>query len=179
MPLVAQWIGDLLKFAFYGLLAGLFIWWLIFHWRTVLDWIASLVNGWHNLWGLRRPKDVSLEEYRARPKHKRFADFSDPFASGVAGRYPIVELVRYTFEALEAWARDNGLPREPDQTAHEFARQIAMQIEPLAAPARTLADLYSRAAYAPKTLPASTADDLHEFWQLLLRVEASRFAAPV
>lgn len=177
--LAAQWVGDLLKFAFYGLLAGLFIWWLIFHWRTVLDWIASLVNGWQNLWGLRRPKDVSLEEYRARPKHKRFADFSDPFASGVAGRYPIVELVRYTFEALEAWARDNGLPREPDQTAHEFARQIAMQIEPLAAPARTLADLYSRAAYAPKTLPASTADDLHEFWQLLLRVEASRFAAPV
>ncbi len=177
-PLLAQWIGDLLKYAFYGLLAGLFIWWLIFHWRALVDWLASLVNGWQNLWGFRRAKEVSLEEFRARPNHKHFADFSDPFASGIAGRYPPIELVRYTFEALEAWARDNGLPRQPNQTAHEFAHQIAMNVEPLAGPSRTLADLYSRAAYAPKTLPASTFDDLREFWQRLLRVDASHLAAP-
>ena len=98
---------------------------------------------------------------------RRFADFRDPFAEGVAGRYRPEELVRYTFEALEAWARDHGHPREPEQTPHEFTRRLAAQVSPLADDAARLADLYCQAAYASGTLPAGQVARLSELWQHL------------
>ena len=63
-----------------------------------------------------RRRKSSRKKRARQPMWRRFADFSDPFAAGTAGRYPPEELVRYTFEALEAWARDNGQPRLPEQT---------------------------------------------------------------
>ena len=46
-----------------------------------------------------------------------------------------------------------------------------MNVEPLAASTRTLAELYSWAADSPRTLPRASADRLREFWQTLLRVD--------
>ena len=93
-------------------------------------------------------------------RQKSFLEFTNPFASGDAGRYAPEELVRYSFEALEAWARDNGWPRTTDQTAFEFARQMGSKFEPLAAPARRLAELYSSAAYSAGRLPSSSVEPL-------------------
>ena len=59
------------------------------------------------------------------------------------------QLVRYLFAALEAWARENGCPREPKETPHEFARAVAGRERALLPGATCLADLYCEAAYAP------------------------------
>ena len=128
----------------------------------------ALLTGWRDFWGLFGRRKTRRSIATAKPiRHKTFLDFTDPFAAGVAGKYSPEELVRYTFEAFEAWARDNGFPRGADQTAHEFARQVASRAEHLAMPARKLAELYSIAAYAPGTLPPSSAEHLRAFWQAL------------
>ena len=59
---------------------------------------------------------------QARRRERTFAEFRDPFATGDFRRLPPEELVRYTFEAFEAWARDAGHPRSPDQTPTELVR---------------------------------------------------------
>jgi len=175
-----SWYVGIIKWAFYGVIAAIVVAWLIFHWRTVVEWLQSLLNGWRDLWGLlfgrRKEERESGALVESRPL-RSFSEFSDPFAQGVAATWQPAEVVRYSFEALEAWGHDNGWPREPDQTAHDFASKIAMNVEPLAGPARTLAELYSWAAYSPRTLPRASAERLREFWQTLLRVDRKVKAA--
>ncbi|MFO0926477.1 MAG: hypothetical protein U0736_05485 [Gemmataceae bacterium] len=40
-----------------------------------------------------------------------FEAYSNPFADGRAARMTSRRLVRYTYAAVEAWARDRDLPR--------------------------------------------------------------------
>jgi hypothetical protein len=130
------------------------------------QWLA---NFWRHLFGAA-VADAGTDEGQADSRKaslRRFADFRDPFAAGIAGRYRPEDLVRYTFEALEAWARDHGHPREPEQTPHEFTRRLAAQVSLLADDAGRLADLYCQVAYAPGTLPADSVAGLSHLWQTL------------
>jgi hypothetical protein len=96
-----------------------------------------------------------------------FTSFSNPFADGTAnGRSP-EELVRYSFEALEAWAGDRDVPRRPDETALEFASRLGQDFAWLREDARKLALLVARLVYASGNLPANTRDVLDQFWDRL------------
>ena len=90
-----------------------------------------------------------------------------PFLTGAADRYSADELVSYSFQALEAWARERGWPREPDQTPHEFAQQLGTHAGSLSKDVRRLADLYCRVAYAPGTLPPKSVAPLRDLWHHL------------
>jgi len=128
-------------------------------------WLADF---WRHLFGASAHGNGADEDQADTGKaRRRFADFHDPFAAGIAGRYRPEELVRYTFEALEAWARDHGHPREPEQTPHEFTRQLGGQVSLLADDAGRLADLYCQVAYAPGTLPTAQVAGLSQLWQKL------------
>src|SRR5262249_42302691 len=133
-----------------------------------LAWLQALLTGWRDLWGLfgrRDPKEKVVSQ--PKPPRKSFYDFTDPFASGTAGQYPPAELIRYTFQAFEAWAHDQGWPRDADQPANEFARRVGAKVADVAGPARALAELYSRAAYATGTLPAASAQHLQAMWEAM------------
>lgn len=137
------------------------------------DFAQWLQDFWHNLFGGKRRR-VGLVAEEATAKQApppRFADFTDPFAAGLAARYSPEELVRYTFEALEAWARDQGYPRQPEQTPHEFTRRVGSRVAALAGDAGRLAELYCQVAYAPGTLPTASVVRLSQLWQNM-RVEA-------
>jgi DMSO/TMAO reductase YedYZ molybdopterin-dependent catalytic subunit len=137
--------------------------------------LRRFLEAWRGFWSWlfggrrkKRPGAASAEEPQAPgPAARRFADFVDPFAAGTADRYPPDELVRYSFEALEAWARDNGLPREPDQTPYEFSQRIGGRVESLAGDVRTLSDLYYQAAFARGSLSAAGVQPLAKFWTSL------------
>jgi hypothetical protein len=96
-----------------------------------------------------------------------FTSFSNPFADGTAsGRSP-EDLVRYSFEALEAWAGDRDVPRRPDETALEFASRLGKDFSWLREDARKLALLVARLVYASGNLPANTRAVLDQFWDRL------------
>jgi hypothetical protein len=168
------WLGMVLKWLFYAALIAAAAYWL---WRSRHDLAAALrrlLEAWRNFWswlfgGKRKEKAAAAEaqSQAALAPAQRFADFVDPFAAGTADRYRPDDLVRYSFEALEAWARENGLTREPDQTPYEFSRRVGAQLEPLSEDLRTLADLYYTAAYARGRLSAAGIRPLAKFWASL------------
>jgi hypothetical protein len=97
-----------------------------------------------------------------------FAAFPDPFATGAAARMPWPELVRYTFSALEAWAREQGCPRRADQTPQEFVLELLRARDLPGQPFKALAGWYSELAYGPRQGPrARPLAPLQELWQAL------------
>ncbi len=169
----ANTLLALFKWIIYGVLLFLAI---IAIWRNRYELLSALNNFvqwlldfWHNLFGGKgRGIDEADEaEGPKRATRRPFADFNDPFTSGMAESYSPAELVRYTFEAVEAWAWEHGQPRQADQTPHEFARCLESNFSSLGEDSRRLADLYCQAAYAPVTLPAESVARLSQLWQNL------------
>ncbi|MEX2112065.1 MAG: DUF4129 domain-containing protein [Pirellulales bacterium] len=160
-----------------GFLAGLFKWAFYaafalavcyFVWRYWEDILRAIRDFWAGLWGNKTLSNASADELEAvKIPPAPFSTYADPFAAGVAGRYPLEELVRYSFEAFEAWSREHGCERQPEQTPHELARDVARLNAPMAADARNLAELYSRAAFARGELPHNASDQLQHAWQTM------------
>ena len=99
-----SWLFDLWKWVFYGFVAIIAVVWGWRRRRELVAWLASLLTGWGDFWrklfGSKRERSAGI----ALPvQQKSFLDFINPFASGDAGRYAPEDLVRYSFEALEAW----------------------------------------------------------------------------
>ncbi|MHC4401448.1 MAG: DUF4129 domain-containing protein [Planctomycetota bacterium] len=167
------WIGTLLKWIFYVVLIGVIIFWAWRNRTQIVAWLRGWLDAWRDFWArlfggkAAADEEAASEEGPEKERRRPFSDFTDPFTHGTADRYSPDELVRYTFEAFEAWARDHGCPRQPDQTPHEFANQVGEQVGSLAEGARRLADLYCRVAYAPGTLPPRSVAPLERFWREL------------
>ncbi|MFZ1936062.1 MAG: DUF4129 domain-containing protein, partial [Thermoguttaceae bacterium] len=184
LPHVLPAFGSLLKWILYLALAVLVVWAV---WKNRAELLAALrdfrqmlADFWNRLFGgkAREAAEAVAEVAAKKRPLPRFADYNDPFAAGVAGRYRPEELVRYTFEALEAWARDTGHSRLPDQTPHEFARSLAAEALSLAADAGYLAELYCQVAYAHATPAAASVGRLSQLWQGMRAAVAPPFAAP-
>jgi hypothetical protein len=99
------------------------------------------------------------------PPPKRFDEYADPFATGLAARWSLAELVRYTFEALEARGREQNCPRGVQQTPLEYAAAVG-QVEPaFASEFRSLADLYGQLAFAGGAVSPQSKTLLQHLWQ--------------
>lgn len=160
----------LIKALFYLGLAVLAVYLVWRHWSEIKRALRTLVDGLRDFWcrwfgGPRGAESIGVSERETVEASRPFSDFADPFTSGAAARLPAAELVRYSFEALEAWARERGCPRDPQQTAHEFARQVARRDAQLSGPARQLADLYARLAYAAAAPAQASVESLRELWR--------------
>jgi hypothetical protein len=149
------------------------------------DWAKRLLAAWRNFWanlfgGAKKDAtsdEVADEPAPARKKEVPFSAFSNPFDTGSAERMPARELVRYTFEAMEAWARERDLGRREDETALEFVDRIGEEVPALEKEAQVLANLQARAEYAREKLPPNTAETVKVFWQRLERVVEAPLSA--
>ncbi len=166
-------IGTILKWIFYAVLLAAIVYWA---WRSraellgaFRDFLAGWRAFWERLFGRKAGRDETAAdaESPAAAAPRPFSAFRDPFASGMADGWSPDEVVRYTFEALEAWAREHGWARGEDQTPHEFAHELGGHVDAVAQDARRLADLYCRVAYAGHTLPRKSTAPLKQLWQEL------------
>lgn len=149
------------------------------------DWAKNLLAAWRNFWAnlFGKPKSEEEEEgeeseveqqaQRALP----FSAFSNPFDSGKASRMSPRELIRYTFRAVEAWARERDLGREDGETAMEFLGRLGDEVPSLDAEAQRLGQLHARAEYGRGGLPESVPDQLKVFWEKLERVSGASLSA--
>ena len=122
-------------------------------WRNRYELLSAISNlgqwlldFWHNLFGGKAGDADEAGEAEGPKKTSEAAlcRFHRSVRLGMAGSYSPAELVRYTFEAVEAWAREQGHPRQADQTPHEFARCLASDFAWLDEDARQLADFTLR-----------------------------------
>ncbi len=163
-------LGQLLQWAFYAAFA-LAVLYALWRFRNevlaaIRGFLAGLRDFWDGLWGRRRMHGALADEaVEIKIPSAPFSTYADPFATGVASRYSLEELVCYSFEAFEAWSREHGCPRDPDVTPYELAREVARLNASMGADARNVADLYSRAAYARGELPDATREQLRHLWQ--------------
>jgi hypothetical protein len=149
------------------------------------DWAKRLLEAWRKFWAdlfggakTETANGGEIEEPEVAKKlDTPFSDFSNPFDSGAAARMPTRELVRYTFSALEAWAREHDLGRSDDETAIEFVRRLGEEVPALETEALELANLHARAEYAREKLSAHTSEELRGFWTQLERVAEAPMSA--
>ena len=88
-------------------------------------------------------QDQSLEEDEQSPASRRsFAEYTNP-----VGHHEPSEVVVITFQALEAWADEQGMQRNDDETPSEFAGRIAMQFPQLHGPTFRVVDAYNRVVF--------------------------------
>jgi hypothetical protein len=148
------------------------------------EWARRLLDAWNNFWanlfGGRRGGRKSEEEQDAEAERAirsvPFSAFPNPFAGGPAGMAP-PELVKYTFAALQAWARERDLGRQPGETALEFAERVGGELPALEADLRRLAALYARAVYARGGLPPNAVELVRQFWERLEAVSEQPMSA--
>jgi hypothetical protein len=184
------WLTTLLKWVV-GIIVGLLVLFVLL--RALLkflanftDWAKNLLAGlrsfWDNLWGLfpggRKKRERGEKEEAAR-RELPFAFFRDPFLSGEAAGHSPEELVRYTFDALEAWARERHLARREGETPLEFAERVGDEVPALEGDLLRLAEFYVRVVYARVKLPEGTREPLRRFWQLLRAVVERPMSASV
>lgn len=145
------------------------------------DWARHLLAAWRRFWenlfggreAVGADEEEDDEEEVAGESLSPFAAFSNPFADGRAARLSPRRLVRYTFAALEAWAREHHLARRGDETALEFLSRLGEEVPALEAESRTLGDLHARAEYSPGALPADTVEQVRAVWKQLDRVHVA------
>jgi hypothetical protein len=138
-------------------------------------WAQSLLDFFRNFWanlfgGPRRAKAATEdadEEGPAPTPEMPFSSFSNPFADGSASRGSARDLLRYTFAAVQAWARERGLGRQPAETALEFVQRVSGEVPALEDELRRLVMLYGRSEYAHGGLPANAVDAVRQFWDRL------------
>lgn len=90
-----------------------------------------------------------------------FASFRNPVGDPDPRRVVVV-----TFQALEAWCREQGVERSPDETPSEFVRRVAVQFPTLGQSAVQVVDAYNRIVYGRA---AATKDDVEaasSVWQV-------------
>ncbi len=152
MDSVMEMIGTLFKWIVYAIVGAIVLYFVIRNWKLVADFLQRLWHEFLSLFG-RRPEpeqavaDEVEEEAGAAPRP--FSAFRNPFRSGAAAQHSPTELIRYTFEALQAWASEQGCGRSPDQTPMEFGQQLRVRRRDDIGPdAHQLSQLYAQVAYA-------------------------------
>ncbi len=148
------------------------------------DWAQRLLEGlrawWQGLfdWGQGETMgEVEGTERAVGPPPRAFASYRNPFLDGTAAQQSPDELVRYSFEALQAWAREREFGRRPEETPLEFADRLAVEVPGMEAETKRLAGLYARVAYARGSLTTSCLDLLRQFWERLETVEERPLSA--
>lgn len=163
-------IGTLFKFIVYGIVACVGLYFLWRNWAAVCSFLSRLWNELLSVFG-RSNRDESDQEADGDEASvaptRPFSAFSNPFRTGAAQQLPPNELVRYTFEALQAWAFENNCGRSSDQTPSEFGQRLSTRKLSFASEANEVSQLYARVAYASHRATDSNVRTLEKLWRKL------------
>lgn len=134
-------MSGIVRFLIFLVLAAIVFGYLWIHRDAIAAWWQNLFGG-----GRGQEKEDSFEEFlRAETQvpPRAFATYRNPFGSEKDPR----RIVVITFQAFEAWTREQGSTRGKDETPSEFIRRIARSLPQLSAPASQVVDSYNRIAY--------------------------------
>jgi hypothetical protein len=185
-PMPGGQVGSIYQFLRTSLLVVAAIvagWWLIRSRYLLLEIARSLAAGivdfFRKLLDLvpaRKPVKPGAPA-PARPKTRPLAAYTNPFYAGQEQIRPPVEIILYTYDYVQAWAREQGLELHPEQTAREFCKEMAARSPELAGAYRHLSFLYAHAAYGLRLPAHCDLEPLKELWRQLTWDQADAPAA--
>ena len=167
-----KWVGSTFKTIIYLLLAVAAIFVMYKYREQIAAGLKQFLADLRNLFGGKKQtsadgSDDAGEPGEYRPQPRPFASFADPFSSGSASQMATESVIAYTFEAMEAWAYEQGIARKIEQTPMEFAREISEQLPGFAEDAMRLARLYTRSNYADRPPSDRCREVLAQTWRAM------------
>lgn len=171
-PATADHIFQWLRALFFLVIAGL-IGWRLFRQRALLfsmaqAFIAALKKFWHDLfhWGAWSDGAATVTT-KTKARLRLFASYRNPFLSGKDTTWTPEQLVIYSYEALQAWAEEQGIEPHPEQTAREFCRELAGRFPEMTEELNQMSWLYGHAAYGTAVPPGRDLEPVKRVWRFL------------
>lgn len=170
-------LAALIRWLVYGAMLAAVVYGFVRYRQEVIAFLqglwAELLAILDELFGRKSAAAAEVTDDEPVAPPKPFAAFADPFATGAAARSSPNQLVRYTFDALQAWAFERGAGRRSSATPFEFASELAERAPALAGDARRLVELFVLITYSRSTLSAECLPLLRKLWRQLRPVDAS------
>jgi hypothetical protein len=173
IPTPAGQFYALFRIAFVFSILALALWWLVrcrfLLWAIFQSILVAVRDFFRRLLDLipsRKPSRPAPPDAPQRPQ-RPLSEFKNPFLTDKAHSRPPAEIILYTYDALQAWTREQGMEPRPEQTAREFCQRATETLPELSAQLRSLSFLYAHAAYGER-LPANfSMEPLAEIWRRL------------
>jgi len=134
--------------------------------RSILAALAQFFRKLFDLTPSRKPAKKT-EPAPARAKFSSFAEYRNPFFTGKDYAWPAEQIILYSYEAVQVWAKEQGIAARPEETAREFCGRLGEQRPELDSQLDPLARLYAHAAYGTKLPPNSDLEPIRELWRRL------------
>ncbi len=152
-------IASLFKFILIaGLIAVIAVY--VYLYRDAwLDWLNNWLNSRDNI---NPQTPIRRERKRAGPALRPFSSFANPVGDAEAGQVVVI-----TFQALEAWGREQGVQRGDDETPSEYVRRLATQFPTLKQSAWRVVDAYNRVVYGRTSANDSDVNAASSVWQIM------------
>ncbi len=147
-------------------------WWVIRQRDLILQivrsFLAALAQFFSDLFqlGSRMKRPLAKRDERP-PKPRPFAAYLSPFLTGKDKSWTAEELIRYSYEALQAWAVERGIQPQPQQTSREFCRLLGESFPDAAAELNRLSFLYGHAAYGTAVPVGCDLEPVRKLWRYL------------
>jgi hypothetical protein len=160
------------KFLFLLALAVMAGWW-VFCKRDLIVQITRSILGaitqfFRALFSFGRSGDKSISAKPVQPPGGQpFASYQNPFLTGKDASWTHAELVLYSFEALRAWAHQQGQEQRPEQTAREFCGELGNRFPEMIGELNELSLLYGHAAYGMSLPVGYNLEPVKKLWRLL------------
>lgn len=151
--------GGLIKLILIVVLLAIIVFYVYRYHAAWLAWLHGWLTGRDDIQPAtpQRPKR-KLSGPSARP----FSSFTNPVGTAEAGQVVVV-----TFQALEAWGREQGVQRGNDETPSEYVRRLAAQFPALQQPAWRVVDAYNRVVYGRTAANRTDVNAASSVWQVM------------
>ena len=156
-------------------------WWVIRQRDLILQiarsFLAALAQFFRDLFQFgSRMKRTTVKREERTPRQRPFAAYLSPFLTGNDKSWTAEELILYSYEALQAWAVEQGIQSQPQQTAREFCLLLGETFPDAAAELNRLSFLYGHAAYGNAVPAGCDLEPVKKLWRYLSALEdASAF----
>ena len=165
---------------FYRWFKGLFLlavailisWWVIRQRDLILQiarsFLAALAQFFRDLFQFGSlVKRTKAKREERTPRQRPFAAYLSPFLTGKDKSWTAEELILYSYEALQAWAVEQGIQSQPQQTAREFCLLLGETFPDAAAELNRLSFLYGHAAYGNAVPAGCDLEPVKKLWRYL------------
>jgi len=122
-------------------------------------------------------KRTAAKQEERTPKQRPFAAYLSPFLTGKDKSWTAEELIIYSYEALQAWALERGIPSRPQQTAREFCLLLGKTFPDAAGELNWLSFLYGHAAYGHAVPAGCDLEQVKNLWRYLSSVSEDASAS--
>ena len=156
------------------ILAGAILigWWMIRQRDLIREiaqsFLAAVAQFFRDLFQLgSRMKRTTGQRQVRTPRQRPFAAYLSPFLTGKDKSWSAEELILYSYEALQAWAVEQGIQSQPQQTAREFCVRLGETFPAAAAELNRLSFLYGHAAYGNAVPAGCDLEPVRKLWHYL------------